>query len=64
LDERKIDPGIRVRRNARSPSRRKSVIEQEKYDEWRKDKGYGYRWLVESAFSSIKRTKVEHKEDG
>jgi hypothetical protein len=32
------------------------VIEQEKYEEWRKDKGYGYRWLVESAFSSIKRT--------
>jgi len=39
---------------------KKSVIEQEKYDEWRKDKGYGYRWLVESAFSSIKRTIGEH----
>jgi hypothetical protein len=25
-----------------------------------KDKGYGYRWLVESAFSSIKRTIGEH----
>jgi len=30
LDERKIDPGIRVRRNAKSPSRRRAVIEQEK----------------------------------
>jgi len=47
---------VRVRRNARSPSRRKSVIEQEKYDESGKDKGYGYRWLVKSAISYIKRT--------
>jgi len=35
---------------------KKSVIEQEKYEEWRKDKVYGYRWLVESAFTSIKRS--------
>jgi hypothetical protein len=35
------------------------VIEQEKYEEWRKDKGYGYRWLVESALS-IKRSLGEH----
>jgi len=65
LDERKIDPGIRVRKNASkksrgSPSRKKAVIEQDKYDKWRRDKGYGYRWLVESAFSSIKRTIGEH----
>jgi len=33
LDERKIDPGIRVRKNARSPSRRKAVIEQKRYEE-------------------------------
>jgi len=39
---------------------KKSVIEQERYDEWRNDKRYGYRWLVESAFSSIKRTMGEH----
>jgi hypothetical protein len=68
LDERRIDRGIRVRRNASrksrgSPSRRKSVIKQEDYDEWRKNKGYGYRWLVESAFSSIKRT-YSIEEDG
>jgi len=43
-----------------SPSGRRAVIVQEKYDEWRKDKGYGYRWLVESAFSSIKRTIGKH----
>jgi len=43
LDERRINPGIRVRKNASrksrgSPSRRKAVIEQERYDEWRKNK--------------------------
>jgi len=35
-------------------------MKQERYEEWRKDKGYGYKWLVESAFSSIKRTVGEH----
>jgi len=56
---------MHVRRNASrrsrgSPSRRRVVIEQERYYEWGKDKGYGYRWLVESAVSSIKRTMGEH----
>jgi hypothetical protein len=28
--------------------------------EWRKERGYGYRWMAESAFSSLKRVFGEH----
>lgn len=64
LDERKVDPGIRVRSNSvaksmGSPARRKAVVEQMDYRRWL-DKGYGYRWIAESAISSIKRTFGEY----
>ncbi|MEM1945983.1 MAG: hypothetical protein QXF95_03095 [Candidatus Caldarchaeum sp.] len=30
------------------------------YRRWRPDKSYGYRWMAESTFSSIKRTFGEY----
>jgi hypothetical protein len=55
-----VDPLIRVRRNASFKGggcmpRKFAVVEQLGNPDWLKEKGYGYRWMVESAFSSIKR---------
>lgn len=67
LDERKIIPAIRVRRNssvknnAKCIPRKLPVIQQLKdLKRWKKRHGYGMRWMAESAFSSIKRTFGEH----
>ena len=35
--------------------RKFTVVEQIGNVDWRGERGYGYRWVVESAFSSIKR---------
>ena len=56
-----IDPLIRVRKNASLKGggcmpRKFAVVEQLGCDGWRRERGYGYRWMVESAFSSLKRT--------
>lgn len=55
-----IDPLIRVRKNANPRlqgclPRKFAVLEQLGNDGWRRVRGYGYRWMVESAFSSLKR---------
>jgi len=60
LSDRGIDPLIRVRKNASLKGggcmpRKFAVVEQLGNADWRRERGYGYRWMVESAFSSIKR---------
>jgi hypothetical protein len=55
-----IEPLIRVRKNASLKAdgcmpRKFAVMEQLGNDGWRREKGYGYRWMVESAFSCLKR---------
>jgi transposase len=56
---------IRVRKNASFKGggcmpRKFAVVEQLGNADWRKMRGYGYRWMVESAFSSIKRVFGEY----
>ena len=65
LFDRAIDPLIRVRKNSSFKGRgcmpRKfAVVEQLGNSNWRRERGYGYRWMVESAFSSIKRVFGEY----
>jgi hypothetical protein len=65
LADRGIDPLIRVRKNASLYSRgclpRKfAMVLQLGKAGWRREIGYGYRWMVESAFSSIKRVFGEY----
>ena len=60
-----IDPLIRVRKNASFKGggcmpRKFAVVEQLGNADWRRERGYGYRWMVESAFSSIKRVFGEY----
>ena len=59
LSSRQIVPMIRVRRNAavserNCSSRNKAVLLQLQKD-WKKDTGYGKRWIAETAFSPLKR---------
>jgi len=65
LADRAIDPLIRVRRNASFKGggcmpRKFAVVFQLGNLNWRRESGYGYRWMVESAFSSIKRVFGEY----
>jgi hypothetical protein len=65
LSDRGIDPLIRVRKNASFKGggcmpRKFAVLEQLGNANWRRERGYGYRWMVESAFSSIKRVFGEY----
>jgi len=65
LADRGIDPVIRVRKNASFKGggcmpRKFAVVEQLGNVDWRRKRGYGYRWMVESAFSSIKRVFGEY----
>jgi hypothetical protein len=67
LEVMKIIPVIKVRRNSsvnnntKCIPRKLSVIQQLKdLKRWKKRKGYGMRWMAETAFSSIKRTFGEH----
>jgi transposase len=67
LDELKITPVIKVRRNSSVKNnskcipRKLSVIQQlDDLKRWKKRHVYGMRWMAESAFSSIKRTFGEH----
>jgi len=60
-----IDALIRVRKNANPRlhgclARRLAVLEQLGSTEWRRERGYGYRWMAESAFSCLKRTFGEY----
>ena len=65
LAERGIDPLIRVRKNASFKGggcmpRKFAVVEQLGNANWRRERGYGYRWMVESAFSCLKRVFGEY----
>ena len=67
LDKLKITPVIKVKKNSSIKNnlkfipRKSSILEQLKdIKQWKKKYGYGYRWMAESAFSSIKRTFGEH----
>src|SRR3990170_8774702 len=65
LADRGIEPVIKVRKNASFKAggcvpRKIAVAEQLGNAGWKKEKGYGYRWMAESAFSSIKRVFGEH----
>lgn len=56
----RVDPLIRVRKNASLHAdgcmpRKFAVMEQLGNDGWRKHRGYGFRWMAESAFSCLKR---------
>lgn len=67
LDEMNVIPAIKIRKNSSVKNndkcipRKLSVIPQLKdLKQWKKRKGYGMRWMAETAFSSIKRTFGEH----
>ena len=60
LASNNIEAVIRVRKNASFKGggcmpRKFAVLEQLGNEDWRKVRGYGYRWMAESAFSSLKR---------
>ena len=66
LDDKGITPVIKVRRNASSRAggcmpRKLAAHEYLRDPEaWKRKHGYGYRWMAESAFSSLKRTFGEY----
>jgi len=65
LADRGLDSVIKVRKNSSSKSRgcmprKTAVMEQIGNPEWEREKGYGLRWMAESAFSTIKRVFGEH----
>ena len=65
LSDMGVDPLIRVRKNASLKGggcmpRKFAVVEQLGNADWRGERGYGYRWMAESAFSSLKRVFGEY----
>ncbi len=66
LTENEIDPVIKVRKNTSNKAGgcmpRKLVAQEYLRDPeaWKHTHGYGHRWMVESAFSSLKRTFGEY----
>jgi len=66
LDGKGIKPAIKVRRNSSNKAGgcmpRKLVAQEYLQDPeaWKRKHGYGQRWMVESAFSSLKRTFGEY----
>jgi hypothetical protein len=67
LNEKRIDPIIKVKRNSavilsrNNKIRNKEVKQQTKdFLKWKKTKSYGHRWIAETAFSPIKRMFGEH----
>ncbi|MGA8083334.1 MAG: IS5 family transposase [Candidatus Nitrosopolaris sp.] len=66
LSKNQIKPGIKTRSNSKVKStnchaRNMSVIRQQtNLQRWKSSMSYGYRWMAETVFSSIKRTFGEH----
>jgi IS5 family transposase len=66
LREKKILPGIKVRKNSiispKNNKMRNREVKSQTDDllKWKKKREYGKRWMAETAFSSIKRTYGEH----
>jgi len=61
LKEKRIGPIIKVKRNSIISSKNNKIRNREvgfqtkDYHKWKKKRKYGQRWMVETAFSSIKR---------
>jgi hypothetical protein len=66
LQEKKIQPGIRIRKNSVISSKNNKVrnrevaLQTDDLLKWKKKRGYGKRWMAETAFSSMKRTYGEY----
>ncbi|HXP52061.1 MAG TPA: IS5 family transposase [Bacteroidia bacterium] len=66
LSKNHIKPGIKTRSNSKARStncyaRNMSLLRQQTNPKrWERSMSYGYRWMAETAFSSIKRTFGEH----
>ena len=67
LSKNHIKPGIKTRSNSKVKStnchaRNMFVVRQQQanFKRWKRSVSYGYRWLAETAFSSIKRMFGEH----
>ena len=66
LEDKKIKPGIKVRKNSiisirNNRLRNKEVMLQSKdLLKWKKKRKYGHRWIAETAFSTMKRTFGEY----
>jgi hypothetical protein len=66
LQEKKIQPGIKVRENSIISSKNNKVrnrevkLQTDDLLKWKKKREYGKRWIAETAFSSIKRTYGEY----
>ena len=66
LSKNHIKPGIKTRSNSKTRStncyaRNMSVLRQQtNLKRWKRSVSYGYRWMAETVFSSIKRTFGEH----
>ena len=66
LSKNHIKPGIKTRSNSKVKStnchaRNMSVVKQQaNFKRWKRSVSYGYRWIAETAFSSIKRMFGEH----
>lgn len=67
LQAKGIESGIKIKRNSTPRSKgsyyRPDCVEEflrSGYERWREDKGYGYRWMAETVFSSVKRIMGEH----
>ncbi len=61
LKEKRIRPIIKVKRNSIVSSKNNKIrnrevqLQTKDYHKWKKKRKYGQRWMVETAFSSIKR---------
>jgi DDE family transposase len=66
LENKKIKPGIKVRKNSivsnRNNRLRNKEVKLQKEDllKWKNRRKYGQRWMCETVFSSIKRMYGEH----
>jgi hypothetical protein len=66
LSKNHIKPGIKTRSNSKvrptnCHARNMSVTRQQtNFKRWKRSVSYGYRWMAETVFSSIKRTFGEH----
>ena len=66
LDEKKIEPAIKMRKNTTTKARgcmpRKLAAQEYLKDPeaWKHDHGYGYRWMAETVISTFKRTFGEY----
>ncbi len=62
LYEKKILPGIKIRKNSITSTKntytrnKEATSQQQQYfDRWKKKRKYGHRWMAETAFYSLKR---------